>query len=235
MSSRKNSDIERHYFESFQAHYDVPTGQIEYTDKPDVIVRGRKTLGIEIANLYLVNGSDPVSEQSQIRFRAKALKLGQSTYRHHGGRLIEVTVGFDPRTPVISYRALGESLAVLVESLSGRQTGEVPRQHFDHIPEINFLYYNDTEHADAKWRAMQCYSTPNLSVLRVAELVAQKESKKVSYQPCEHYWLLLIVDFMDPAQDQDLHWPARVVLEKSPFERILLYKPQFAQVVRVPQ
>ena len=48
-------------------------------------------------------------------------------------------------------------------------------------------------------------------------------------------WLLLVVDFMDPAQDQDSRWPAGETLKKSPFERIFLYKPQFGEFVQVPQ
>jgi hypothetical protein len=45
---------------------------------------------------------------------------------------------------------------------------------------------------------------------------------------------MLVVDFMDPAQDQDLQWPVDAEQIRSPFERVLLYKPQFAQVVQVP-
>lgn len=50
MSRPRNAEIERYYFELFRQVYAVPAGEIEYTDKPDVIVRGDSTLGIEITN-----------------------------------------------------------------------------------------------------------------------------------------------------------------------------------------
>ncbi len=235
MATRSNSDIERHYFESFREHFDLPNGEIVYTDRPDVIVRAEKSLGVEIANLYLTDGREHLSEQSQMRFRERALKLGQEIFRRHGGPPIEVTVGFDPRTPIANYRRLAESLAALVDSLSGTLTGQVPRHRFDHVPELNFLYYNSTEYADAKWRVMQCYSTPNLSVQRVGELVGQKEIKKASYQHCERYWLLLVVDFMDPAQDQEVAWPVGEKLQTSSYEKVIIYVPQFHHTLVVPQ
>jgi hypothetical protein len=41
------------YFEDFRNHYSLPDGIIEHGDKPDVIVRGERSLGIEITNFYL--------------------------------------------------------------------------------------------------------------------------------------------------------------------------------------
>ena len=100
---------------------------------------------------------------------------------------------------------------------------------------LYFIYYNKKEYEDAKWRSVQGHYVPALSLERLRELVSNKTKKLPHYQQCDIYWLLLIVDFMDPAQDQDLQWPAGELLEKSPFERILLYKPQFGQVMLVPQ
>ncbi len=216
-------------------HFDLPNGEIVYTDKPDVIVRSKRSLGIEIANLYLTDGREPISEQSQMIFREKALTLAQEIFRGNGGPQIEITVGFDPRTPITNYRRLAESLSDLVDSLSGTPTGQVSRHRFDHVPELNFIYYNSTEYADAKWRVMQCYSTPNLSVPRVSELALQKEIKKASYQYCEQYWLLLVVDFMDPAQDQEVVWPVGKTIQASSYEKVIIYVPQFHHILVVPQ
>jgi hypothetical protein len=82
---------------------------------------------------------------------------------------------------------------------------------------------------------MQCYSVPSLLPERLREVVHKKGEKAKAYQPCDVYWLLLVVDFMDLAQDQGLEWPTEARLGKSAFERVLLYKPQFAQVVEVTQ
>jgi hypothetical protein len=40
---------------------------------------------------------------------------------------------------------------------------------------------------------------------------------------------------MDRAQDQEINWPDGEVLDKTPFERILIYKPQTRLVTTVPQ
>jgi hypothetical protein len=70
---------------------------------------------------------------------------------------------------------------------------------------------------------------------RVKEVIASKTKKIPGYQKCDAYWLLLIVDFWDPAQDQYIDWPVDEFIERTPFERVLLYKPAFRQVVEVPQ
>ena len=46
----KNRDIEQYYFEMFQRDYSIPDGDVEYGDKPDVVVHGARTIGIEITN-----------------------------------------------------------------------------------------------------------------------------------------------------------------------------------------
>ena len=55
------------------------------------------------------------------------------------------------------------------------------------------------------------------------------------YQPCTEYWLLLVIDFMDAAQNQEIRLPVDFRLGESAFEKVLLYKPQFGEVVEVPK
>jgi len=58
----KNSDIEQYYFEMFRRDYPLPEGVVEYGDKPDVILRGARTIGIEIRNFFLENGGKRVRQ-----------------------------------------------------------------------------------------------------------------------------------------------------------------------------
>ena len=90
MSHKDNQTVERYYFDLFQSHYDVPDGDLVFTDKPDVIVCGAQTIGIEIANLYLSNGADPASEQVQCARRLQVLKRAQALHRDSGGKHIEL-------------------------------------------------------------------------------------------------------------------------------------------------
>ena len=235
MSRTSNQTIERYYFERFQSHYEVPDGDLVFTDKPDVILRGTQTIGVEIANLYLSSGSDRASEQVQRARRLQILERAQALHRASGGRHIELSVGFNPEHPIQELEPVALALAAIATKVEYSPSGQVSRMLFEHVPELRFLYHNQKEYADAKWRLVQGYSVPALSLERLRVLVSDKTKKLRNYQPCDSYWLLLVVDFMAPSQDQDFQWPAGEVLEKSPFERILLYKPQFGQVVQVPQ
>lgn len=235
MSRPSNQTIERYYFELFQSHYEVPDGDLVFTDKPDVIVRGTRTIGIEIANLYLSSGADPASEQVQRARRLQVLGRAQALHRASGGRHIELSVGFNPEYPIQELEPVALALAAIATKVDGSPSGQVSRMLFEHVPELHFLYYNQKEYADAEWRPVQGYSVSALSLERLRVLVGDKTKKLRNYQPCDSYWLLLVVDFMDAAQDQDFQWPAEEVIEGSAFERILLYKPQFGQVVQVPQ
>lgn len=235
MSRPSNQTVERYYFELFRSHYEVPDGEIVFTDKPDIVVRGTQTIGIEIANLYITSGSDSASEQVQRTRRFQVLERAQKLHYDSGGRSTELSVDFDPEYPINELDPISQALAAIAKEVQNFPSGQVSPFLFKHVPELRFLYHNEQEYADAKWRSVQGHRVPSLSLERLSEIVSDKTKKLQAYQKCDVYWLLLVVDFMDFAQDQELNWPTGVVFDKSPFERILLYKPQFAQVVQVPQ
>ena len=213
----------------------MPAGEIEYKDKPDVIVHGERRLGIEIANLYLVDGRDPASEQVQRRRRDQVMARAQALHRESGGRRIELSAAFDPGLPIMETEPLARKIAEIATRVQG-VPGRVDALTFDHVPELTALYHSDKEYDSAKWFCTQSYGTPFVSVGRVRQVVADKTAKAVDYDKgCEAIWLLLVVDFMDPAQDQYIEWPIGAALDKSPFERVLIYKPQFGQVVEALQ
>jgi hypothetical protein len=235
MSRQSTQARERHYFEQFRAHYELPLGEIEYGDKPDVVIRGASVLGIEIANLYLTEGADPASEQLQHRFRRQTLDRALRIHLSAHGRPIELSVDFHPEHPIKDIEPLARSLAQLAQETEGMPSGQIPNRRFTHIRELRFVYRNANDYANPLWRVVQCYRVPDLSLARLREVVAEKSKKAAAYQPCNAYWLLLVVDFMDRSQDQELVWPEGTERLESAFARILLYKPQFAQVLELPQ
>jgi hypothetical protein len=235
MSRSSNRSIERYYFEQFRSHYRIPDGELQYDDKPDVVIRGEKTVGIEIARLYRANGADPASEQVQRIRRLQVLDRAQALHSYAGGRSIELSADFSLDQPIHEIEPVAQALAELAKGVGFLPSGQLNPRLFEQIPQLRFVYYNATEYEDAKWRPVQSHGVPSLSIARLREVVDGKAEKAKAYQPCDAYWLLLVVDFMDSAQDQDIQWLASETLGKSPFERVLLYKPQFAQVVRVPQ
>lgn len=235
MKRLSNQDIERYYFEQFKTHYPVPDGKLIFDDKPDVIIQGVKKLGIEIANLYINSGNNSESEQVQRRRRAQVIDLAQKLYLTVGGKRTELSFDFDPRYPILDIESVAEAIASFASEIADMPTGEVSPTCFKRIPYLRFVYNNAKEYPDAKWRSVQNYTVPFLSVDRVFEIVRIKTEKAKAYQECDAYWLLLIVDFIDRSQDQELLWPKGVALDESLFERVLIYKPQFAQIIDIPK
>jgi hypothetical protein len=234
MSRPSNQAIEHHYFEQFRAHFPVPLGSVVYADKPDVVIQGQQRIGVEIANLYLANGKDPASEQTQRRFRQEVLKQAQASYVAAGGKSIELTVAFDPTHPIKDKKSVAAALAIAAKSIDQLPAGLIDKTHFAKIPEVRSIYHNPIEYPDAVWRISQVFAVPELSLTRLAEVLEDKHQKLRSYEPCDAYWLLLVVDFADSAQDQDIGWPSPELRLASQFEKIIVYKPQFAEWVEVP-
>jgi len=80
-TKRTNHDTERHYFEQFRNAYVLPPGAICYADKPDVLVKGTRTTGIEITNFYLELGGEEGSEQRQRPRRYEVVSEAHRLYR----------------------------------------------------------------------------------------------------------------------------------------------------------
>jgi hypothetical protein len=225
---------ERHYFEQFAEHFQLPEGEVVFGDKPDVKILGQRKIGVEIASLYKQDGSDPAAEKAQMVVRASVIKLAERLYLESQLRRIELGIDFDPQFPIRIKKQTAEILAqkaIEISKMEGEYTAYKP---IEDAPEVRFLTCNGIEYMDAKWHSAQSYDVPSLAVERVRELVAQKAKKVAQYEACDEYWLLLVVEFWDPSQDQYIDWPEGELVDKSPFSRVLIYKPQFKQVTEVP-
>jgi len=85
---------------------------------------------------------------------------------------------------------------------------------------------------DAEWGLTQSHSFGLMSTQRLEEIVAEKEKKARDYKPCEAYWLLVIVEFIDPGQEQEIRVDG-VTLNSEVFERVIIYKPHFEHLVEI--
>ena len=241
MQLTKNQKNEKDYFDSFRQHYALPPGEIKFDDKPDVLIVGereQRTLGVEITHLYKADGNDLQSEQKQIINRLKVIELAEQIYLSRGGRKIELNIAFNPQHPILRIKHIKKTAEVL--ALFALEISSIPDGHTSHsplegTPELMYLYHDGKEYPTSKWRSAQSYDVPALSVRRVKELVELKTKKIQAYKECEAYWLLLIVEFWDPSQDQGIHWPAGESVGQTPFERILIYKTYHNEIVEVSQ
>lgn len=233
MVRRTARDIERHYFEQFRQHYTLPEGAVEYADRPDVHIIGERHIGIEIARLFIVDGSDPASEQVQIKRRELVMSRAQELHLERGGRSIELHVDFDPMVPIVEVEGSARRLADLAEQIQDEPTrlvGELA----GNAEGLRYVSHNGIAYDDAVWRSIQVFTVPPLNINRLEAVLAEKSEKSCHYTSCDAYWLLLVVDYFDSAQDQELSFPLGYSCPASAFERVLLYKPQFAQVLEAP-
>jgi hypothetical protein len=227
-------EIEYHYFEQFRKHFALPNGGVDYADKPDVRLSGSRYIGIEIARLYISDGRDPASEQVQAGKRKQVLARAQALHAARGGRQIELYVDFDPAQPIVDVPLSASRLASLARELEA-QEAKLVGDLSGSAEGVRFVYHSGVEYTHPEWRTVQVFNVHPLSPARLQAVVSAKTKKAAEYAACDEYWLLLVVDFMDPAQDQELVLPSDFRLEPNAFQRVFLYKPQFGQVVEVPQ
>jgi hypothetical protein len=234
MSRHSTREIERHYFSGFIAQAGVQPEDVLYADRPDVQVSldGRR-IGVEITRLFLTDGSYEWSEQVQAPRRAAVLALAQEKFIAAGGPPIEVHVDFNPLHPIADIERTASDLVELVVSFQPHPRKVVGPGHESTTP-FRYLYQNGLHYPDAKWKSIQVYTTPNLDTQRLEEVVLEKARKSAQYTPCDAYWLLVVIDFMDRAQDQEVILPRGFRLSPNPFERVFVYKPQLGQVLEVP-
>jgi hypothetical protein len=271
--SSQQQDLERYYFERFRKIYPLPSQDVEYRDKPDVILRGERRIGVEITNFHLIDGERPESEQRQKERRESVVARAQTLYQRASGKNIEFTFGFDEEHPIGS-RAAQQKLPNELAEIATRvedfeENGQIRASYLEDIPEVDFayLYGHYLEHEPlrdpefpegppdnfrdfrkymnrqevharltgvrrplrhrAKWRAIKVHSGGLLPLNRLAEIVAAKEVKVRQYTACDAYWLLVVVDFLDPAQDREIRIDGFDAFQSQVFEKIVIYRPYF--------
>lgn len=236
MASGKNTELEKQFFEKFRIDYVLPEGIVTYVDKSDVIIEGSRKIGIEISHLYIKDGNDLHSEQRQRKLRELVLQSAQAQFFASGGLNIEIQVSFDTDNPITNIKGLAKNLVKLLLNLHEVSTGWLSKEHFSEFVEITDIYIYAEKISNIRWKELQVHTGKSLCVDRVAEIINNKNKKLNEYQLCDAYWLLLIVDFWDPAQDQDIRLSDDLFLESicSPFEKIIVYKSAERLYVELP-
>ena len=231
MNKLSNQDIEKYYFEMFRKDYPLPPGTVIYGDSPDVVIDGERKIGIEITNFFHNSGTLPESEQIQGRWREKVISEAQRLYQKQNGGKFEISFGFDKSCPIRDHKTLVDQLIHLATQIQNCETGQIRRDYFKQIPELSFIYLNNQEYEDTKWRIVQVHDVPMLAMERLVDIVKDKEQRSLKYEKCDSYWLLVVVDFMNPAQDQEIQVDTFKKVETEAFERVIVYKTLFGHVL----
>src|SRR6266849_621490 len=126
MCSMSTQEKERYYFELFAKTYRLPHGTVEHGDQPDVILRGERTIGIEMRNFFLEEGFLPQSEQVQRKLREEVVAEAQRIYEiKHGRRGDEFVFGFE--IPISEKQKLANQIADLADRVVDKQTRQIRR------------------------------------------------------------------------------------------------------------
>ncbi len=230
MPTKTNQEIERYYFEMFREDYTLPSGTIIYCDSPDVIVEGESRIGVEITNFFLKNGSLLESEQVQSKLREKVVSEAQRIYQTENGKRIEISFGFDEANPIREQKKLVRKLVYLAKQIEKRETGKIRKNLFNAVPELSFVYLNAKEYQDTKWREYPVYNVPIMSRDRLVDIVRDKEVRARKYEKCDVYWLLVIVDSFNRAQDQEIPINGFEKIQTKVFDKVIIYKTPFRHV-----
>jgi hypothetical protein len=272
-----NQELERYFFEIFAKAYPLPPGEIIYADRPDVLIKGAQTVGIEITNFYTNEGASPASEQVQSKLRKDAVAEGHRLFQESGGANINVTFSFDKKHPIKNIKVLPKQLADLGHHIENWENGQIPNSVFSDITELDFVYlharelqydddpdekfpngqpdvsedpagwaeYRNRREARAlkkgiykplqspgRWKLGQGHEFGLMSVSRLTEIIREKEVKARKYIKCDEYWLLIIVDFIDAAQEQEIRIDG-LTIESDVFQKIIVYKPGYGHIVEI--
>jgi hypothetical protein len=232
MTKMFTTEIERYYFEMFREAYGL-TGVPAYGDKPDVIIpHGGRSIGIEITNFFLRAGNLPESEQRQKLARGRVVEEAQRSYIGQGGKKFELTFTFSERHPILDQAKVAKELVALAKQAEGNPTGQLRSELFEATPELTSIWLNAREYDDAKWQVAQVYGVPVMDLSALQVIVNEKERKADEYRPCDAYWLLVVVDFIDAAQDQEIPSNILNAVNSPVFENIIIYKSQFGEIVQ---
>lgn len=236
MSGKKNqrekqAEIEQYYFEAFRKLYPLPEGCVAYGDKPDIVIDGAKRIGIEITNLYIDDGTLIESEQRQCKIRDKVIKKAQEAYLKRNNNPIEMAFGFDSDKLIIDIDILATKIADMCCHLGMTENGVVSRECYRGIPELSFAYFLATTHDAPKWRPLQVYTGRLMSKERLVQIIEGKDKK--DYSKCDTCWLLVVVDFINPAQDQEIMIDGLDEIKSSKFDKIILYRHGLGQIKEI--
>lgn len=240
-------ETEEYYFERYRSNHGVPTGVITFGDKPDVVIEGARRIGIEITNFYLQDGALLESEQIQTRLRQRTIDEARDLYLTSGGNQdAEFIFSFEKRFPIRDVSSLSSKIAQLTVRLSECEAGKIRREDFKEIPELSFIYlYKGPFWNPAKWRLSQLHSPGLMDTVRLQQIVKDKDKLCQQYDFCDEYWLLIIVDGLDSAQEQEIRISGinltaknlqtvtifnsfeghRVIFAREPGSDVLAYRP----------
>lgn len=231
----KQQELEKYYFDKFMLLYEIPDGKIIHSDCPDVIIAGKQKIGIEITHHYIKPGKDKRCEQRQKDIRKNILKSSQKKYLSSEEPNIALSVAFNGKLEAKNNEMIANKIAKLAININKYTEGVIEANLYEHIPEIEFVHYAKTNILDLKWDTVQSYDLLEISKERLQNIIDEKNEKCEKYEICDSYWLLIVMDYFDPAQYQNLNILDDFSSNESCFTKIIILVPELNQIIEVKQ
>jgi hypothetical protein len=146
-----------------------------------------------------------------------------------------LTVEFESSCPITlaRKRTLSQELAAFAAIVDSGPSGAFYPNSFPEMPEIKSIWLSSKDWDSPTWvRPGQVFSYEEMSAEGLKEIIVEKELKAAKYAPCDAYWLLVIVDWKDAAQDQEITTSC-LKIPSNVFEKIVIYKPGFEEIAVV--
>jgi hypothetical protein len=195
---------------------------------------GNKTLGIEVTQFYLKTGDVPESEQRQRPLREAVIRSAQDLYRATSGN-IELSFAFNPTIPITTARrkVLSVEIANIAKGMDA-QACSTPGSicPASTIPELENIFFTGDHWPDPYWRIFQVSTLATMSHTTLEAIVREKEIKSLQYKKCSANWLLIIVDWADHSQNQEIRLNAPKI-ESKIFEKIIVYKWGYNHIIEL--
>jgi len=232
MKYKSNYEMEEYYFNSFKEIFQIPEGVPVHRDKPDFIIDGKYKIGIELTNYYIKDGDDLSSEQHKRCLRDRVVNNAHKKYLQEDRKSIEVSFSFSDDLEITNPKTLTSNLLELGRRLEMYGTGSVNKDVFRFIPELHHVYVNQAVYNNPKWNVQQVYQGNNICIKKLGNILREKEEKLIEYIDCDEYWLLIVVNFMDMAQDQEI-MTGNLKLKSDMFRKVILYRTVLNNIVEL--
>ena len=159
--------------------------------------------------------------------RKNVLEIAQKNFLKGNINTYEFNFNFDSNYPIHNVTRATSKLSdgiekFLKEEINKQKVSEIFT--LDACPEILNIHSNFKKYHDPKWNLVQVYDVPNIDISNLSFLISQKKEKLNNYKVCDEQWLLIIIEFWDPAQDQHFSLKGGEFIA-SPFDKIIIFKP----------
>lgn len=218
---------ERYWLERFRNAYrdEFPTGLVKYDENPDVLVID------SITEFHVTDGSRADSEQQQALRREGVVEEARSLFLAAGGKNNSGLsfrfhyIGADRR------KKLPAELAAFAKRIENNVIETVLLEVNAAPKEVAFAW-NSGVYQNAVWKVGQVNTVYSTSKDKLVGIVRSKEQKVNGYQKCDAYWLLIGVERLDPAQDQEIRIDDPYV-HSDIFDKIFMFKAGSNHIVTV--